>query len=73
LIQSDAGAVNDFDAFGEANCFRRNAAFGLRNDTAATVEARGNYWGCVAGPGNAGCDAVIGLVSFRPVSSSCSR
>lgn len=72
-IQSDAGAGNDFDAFGEANCFRRNAAFGLRNDTAATVEARGNYWGCAAGPGNAGCDAVIGLVSFRPVSSSCSR
>lgn len=74
-IQSDAGAGNDFDVLTEANanCFRRNAAFGLRNDTAATVGARGNFWGCAAGPGSAGCDEVIGLVSFSPFLSGCPR
>ncbi len=74
-IQSDAGAGNDFNVSVEANanCIRRNAAFGLRNDTAARVEARGNFWGCAAGPGNAGCDAVMGLVSFSPSLSSCPR
>jgi hypothetical protein len=33
---------------------------------AAVVDATNNYWGCTAGPGNPGCDAVVGDVDFTP-------
>ena len=39
---------------------------GADNPTAATMNAENNWWGCVAGPGNAGCDSVTGNVDFTP-------
>ena len=39
--------------------------------TSGTVDATNNWWGCVAGPGNAGCDSVAGAsVSFTPIALS---
>lgn len=72
---SDAGPGNDFGGLGGPgfNCIQGNTAFGLRNDKAVEVDARGNFWGCAAGPGNAGCDAVVGPVSVTPVLRSCPR
>ncbi|MCK6555063.1 hypothetical protein L6Q96_10860 [Candidatus Binatia bacterium] len=31
-----------------------------------SLDAEDNWWGCVAGPGNAGCDSVVGSVNFSP-------
>ncbi len=36
----------------------------------APMDAQNNYWGCADGPGNAGCDTVIGNVDVSPVASS---
>ena len=32
---------------------------GLQNDSASSVNAENNWWGCNAGPGAAGCDIVV--------------
>lgn len=39
-----------------------NADFGVQSGGGETVDAQGNWWGCAAGPGNPGCDAVAGAV-----------
>lgn len=39
---------------------------GVSNTTGAAVDARENWWGCNAGPGNAGCSTVSGSTSFNP-------
>jgi len=40
-----------------------NSANGVVNGTAPpTVNAQSNWWGCAAGPGNPGCDTVVGGV-----------
>ena len=39
---------------------------GADNPMAMSVDAENNWWGCVAGPGNAGCDPVTGNVDFTP-------
>ena len=39
---------------------------GADNPTAMTMNAENNWWGCVAGPGNPGCDPVTGNVDFTP-------
>ena len=31
-----------------------------------SLNAENNWWGCNAGPGNAGCDSVTGIVDFDP-------
>jgi CSLREA domain-containing protein len=36
------------------------------NNVDGTVTAENNWWGCNAGPGNAGCDAVTGIADFDP-------
>jgi len=53
------------------NALAGNDDFGVRNggDPSATVSADGNFWGCAAGPGNAGCDAVDGNVDVDPVAA----
>jgi hypothetical protein len=35
-----------------------------------TVDAEGNWWGCSAGPGNPGCDTVVGNVDAIPALTS---
>jgi parallel beta-helix repeat protein len=35
-----------------------NSSYGLQADLTATIEAEGNWWGCVEGPGNPGCNSV---------------
>jgi hypothetical protein len=42
-----------------------NTVTGL-NNVDGTVTAENNWWGCNAGPGNAGCDAVTGVADFNP-------
>jgi len=43
---------------------------GLQNDSASSVNAENNWWGCNAGPGAAGCDIVVvtspGIVDSDP-------
>ena len=36
------------------------------NNVDGTVTAENNWWGCNAGPGNAGCDTVTGTADFDP-------
>ncbi len=52
-----------------------NSIVGVINGAAPpTVSAQNNWWGCIAGPGNAGCDAVTGGVdasSFATTPSTC--
>ncbi|MCM3904441.1 MAG: hypothetical protein ND866_22320, partial [Pyrinomonadaceae bacterium] len=42
-----------------------NTVTGL-NNVDGTVTAENNWWGCNAGPGNIGCDSVIGTADFNP-------
>jgi len=39
---------------------------GISNGAAGSLDAENNWWGCNAGPGNTGCDSVIGTVDFDP-------
>jgi len=39
---------------------------GLANDGTPYVNAQNNWWGCVEGPGNPGCDTVTGNVNYEP-------
>jgi hypothetical protein len=40
--------------------------YGVSNGGAGTLDAENNWWGCSAGPGNPGCDTVLGAVDFTP-------
>ncbi|MEO8436435.1 MAG: DUF4214 domain-containing protein, partial [Pyrinomonadaceae bacterium] len=42
-----------------------NTVTGL-NNVDGIVTAENNWWGCNAGPGNAGCDSVTGVADFDP-------
>ncbi|MDX2169815.1 MAG: right-handed parallel beta-helix repeat-containing protein [Deltaproteobacteria bacterium] len=54
-----AGATVDLDG----NDLSGNSDYGLINGVAAqTVGAQNVWWGCAAGPGNPGCDAIAGAV-----------
>ncbi len=45
------------------NSLTANALAGVVNGAVPpSVQATGNWWGCVAGPGNLGCDAAVGDV-----------
>jgi hypothetical protein len=65
---SVAGVLVEADSIGNginlvSNVITGNA-IGLDNQSTATVTANGNNWGCVAGPGTAGCDSVDGNVTL---------
>ena len=51
-----------------------NVPNGVTDNTAASTdtdgEAESNWWGCAAGPGNAGCDSVTANVDFTPFLTS---
>lgn len=49
------------------NAIVDNNLAGVANGATPTVDAEDNYWGCAAGPGNAGCDDIIGGVDADPV------
>ena len=55
------------------NCIYNNLLYGIKNYTAnLTFDAQGNYWGCAAGQGTLGCDAISGLVTTSTSLSACS-
>ncbi len=49
-----------------------NTTAGVANvaSTVGVVPATSNWWGCVAGPGNPGCDAAVGSLNVTPVATS---
>jgi parallel beta-helix repeat protein len=47
------------------NSIEGNSPYGVYT-AFATVNATNNYWGCSEGPGAAGCDTVIGNVTYHP-------
>jgi hypothetical protein len=59
LMTSSAGnSATDVDA--TRNRLVDNTAAGVSSTLPGTVDATANWWGCNAGPGNPGCDAVAG-------------
>jgi parallel beta-helix repeat protein len=54
---------------GSTNSIMGNAA-DFVNTTADTQTFIGNWWGCVAGPNNPGCDTISGPVTVFPVATS---
>jgi hypothetical protein len=49
-----------------SNNITGNTTAGAFNLSTATLNAENNWWGCAAGPGNPGCDTVVGNVDFTP-------
>jgi len=49
----------------KCNNFKGNSPYGVYT-AFATVNAANNWWGCSEGPGAAGCDTVIGNVTYDP-------
>lgn len=49
-----------------------NGVAGVENAATilGTLDAENNWWGCVAGPGNPGCDASLGDVDETPVAAT---
>lgn len=46
-----------------------NGDFGMKVEAAAAggpLDADNNWWGCAAGPGNPGCDSVVGNIDYTP-------
>lgn len=60
LVAGVEVAVND-------NALVDNNLAGVSNGATPTIDAEDNFWGCADGPGNPGCDAVIGGVDASPV------
>jgi hypothetical protein len=74
-VADDGGFTTGFDPTTvsmHGNSFVSNAVHGAENASsiAGTVSATSNWWGCVAGPGNPGCDTVSGALAVTPVSTS---
>ena len=69
IIDDDPGDGVIALVSGTTNSVKGNGA-GFVNTTTNTQTFQGNWWGCVAGPGNPGCDTVAGPVTFLPVASS---
>jgi len=63
LTNPQAGAVV------EGSIICANVQNGLFTEVGGSVNAEGNWWGCGAGPGNAGCDSIVSTgptVDFTP-------
>lgn len=50
----------------EDNAIEANSGAGIVNGASPTLAAEDNWFGCVAGPGNPGCDTVTGDVDATP-------
>ncbi len=55
---------------GNSNSIKGNAAGFVNTAPAAPQTFTGNWWGCVAGPNNAGCDTISGAVTVAPVATA---
>jgi parallel beta-helix repeat protein len=54
-------------SYGGGMTFVDSPSLGLYNqDGDEAVDATGNWWGCIEGPGAAGCDLVLGNVIYDP-------
>jgi hypothetical protein len=53
-----AGSVSNVEA--HFNRFRTDGPAAVRNDSATTLDATHNWWGCNAGPGGSGCEVADG-------------
>jgi hypothetical protein len=74
-VHDDGGLTTGFDpttVSAHGNSFVSNSVRGAENTSviAGTVSATNNWWGCIAGPGNPGCDTVSGALTIAPVSTS---
>ncbi|MBA2693214.1 MAG: hypothetical protein H0U65_12105 [Rubrobacter sp.] len=53
-----------------SNTSEADGAIGVRNESAATVNAENNWWGCNEGPNNDGCDGALNIggggLNFNP-------
>jgi hypothetical protein len=75
VVEDDGGLTTGFDPTTvsmHGNSFIGNTIHGADNSAAiaGTVSATNNWWGCVAGPGNPGCDTVNGMLAVTPVATS---
>ncbi len=60
--------IDDWDTGSPTTTATSNVSFnrisghtnGFENNTASALTTENNFWGCNAGPGNAGCDPVVG-------------
>ncbi|MGB6874244.1 MAG: NosD domain-containing protein [Dehalococcoidia bacterium] len=43
-----------------------SGSYGVYNEPEGMLDARSNWWGCIEGPGFAGCDLVFGNVIYAP-------
>jgi hypothetical protein len=71
LIDDDTGdGVIPGVGVTSTNNFVKGNGAGFVNTTTNLQIFKGTWWGCVAGPGNPGCDTVSGPVTVTPVASS---
>jgi pectin methylesterase-like acyl-CoA thioesterase len=51
------------------NAITGNTNYGVDGSTivSGSISAANNWWGCVSGPGNSGCDTVVGSVNVIPL------
>jgi parallel beta-helix repeat protein len=69
VIDDDTGDGVIPGVGGTNNSVKGNGA-GFVNTTTNLQTFKGNWWGCVAGPGNPGCDTVSGPVTFALVATA---
>jgi hypothetical protein len=50
----------------EGNLFKANGTYGVQNLNGVDIDTTFNSWGCFAGPGASGCDAVSTNVLYDP-------
>lgn len=50
----------------QSNAIVGNDLAGAANGATPTLDFENDWWGCVAGPGNPGCDAIAGAIDASP-------
>lgn len=64
-VNADSGAITSrFELHG--NSIAGNTTAGVESAGPVPVDAIENWWGCNAGPGQPGCDALVGAVDASP-------
>jgi parallel beta-helix repeat protein len=65
VIDTDTGDTSTPQVAAHFNRIAGNAT-GYETNSQVNQEAENNWWGCNAGPGQAGCDTVVGDALFSP-------